>query len=59
VSPSTVQLGSQPATATVTVTTAPRSQRLRSRAMQNLMLKVHATIQGVTKTLDLPVQIER
>ncbi len=59
VSPWAVQLGGQPATATVTVTTAPRSQRLRSRATRNVVLKVHATIQGTTKTLDLPVEIER
>lgn len=57
--PQNVGLAGGAASATVTVRAPQRSQRLRAPRPETIPLKVHATIQGVTRTLEIPVQIQR
>jgi hypothetical protein len=60
VRPATLESDGRAVNAAIEVFTR-RSQRLRSRSPQTrtVIVKVKATLQGVTRTIDLPVQVER
>lgn len=58
VNPGSLTLKGSPSVVVVQVR-ANRSQRLRTRMVQAVMIKVKANFQGLTRTIDLPVQVER
>lgn len=59
VAPPRERLRDAPLSARVIVSVAGRSRRLKGATTLTHVLKVHATVEGITKTIDLPVQVER
>jgi hypothetical protein len=60
VSPGAVQLNGQPVTVDVIFALNRRSQRLRTTPVMSIhTLKINAEINGVVRSIDLPIAIER
>ncbi|HUQ50061.1 MAG TPA: choice-of-anchor D domain-containing protein [Terriglobales bacterium] len=59
VSPVVLKVKGAPVTVNVMVSVARRSNRLRPRTREIIQLKVNAQIQGGSRSIDLPVTIER